>query len=252
VRTYAVSGAGSGIGLAISQYLRKAGSQVIGVDLHEADVIADLSTKEGRLGAATAVKKAAGDGLHGIVACAGVSTMVPGRLVIAVNFFGARDFITSLAPLLHTEGNVGAVAIASAASSHPADQRLVRSCLEGSEEQAVAAAGDDGRAAYGASKTALVRWVRRAAPTDEWAGAGRSLNAVSPGLVLTPMMAEANAAEDPRFRERYPMPLHGPAVADQIAPLVAHLIGPENSHVSGQNIFIDGASEAQVRGDVIW
>jgi len=252
MRTYAVSGAASGIGLAISNYLRNAGSRVIGVDLHDADVIADLSTQEGRLGAAADVREAAGDGLSGIVACAGVSPMAPGRLVVAVNFFGARDFITSLAPLLSADGNVGAVAIASAASSHPADQRLVRYCLEGSEGQAVAAAGDDGRAAYGASKTALVRWVRRKAPSDEWAGAGRSLNAVSPGLVLTPMMAEVNAADDARFRERYPMPLHGPAVADQVAPIVAHLVGPENSHVSGQNIFVDGASEAQIRGDVIW
>ncbi|HXQ58693.1 MAG TPA: hypothetical protein VN799_01300, partial [Acidimicrobiales bacterium] len=47
-RTIAVSGSASGIGSAVRQRLEKSGLRVIGVDRHDADVIADLSTAEGR------------------------------------------------------------------------------------------------------------------------------------------------------------------------------------------------------------
>jgi NAD(P)-dependent dehydrogenase (short-subunit alcohol dehydrogenase family) len=48
---YVVTGAASGIGAATARYLRHGGSRVIGCDLRGADVIADLTTGEGRAGA---------------------------------------------------------------------------------------------------------------------------------------------------------------------------------------------------------
>ena len=47
-RTYVVTGAASGIGAATTQLLRDDGHRVVTVDLRGADVVADLSTPEGR------------------------------------------------------------------------------------------------------------------------------------------------------------------------------------------------------------
>ncbi|MBW8752524.1 MAG: reductase, partial [Propionibacteriales bacterium] len=47
MRTYVVSGAASGIGAATAALLTSGGDRVIGVDLHGADVQADLATADG-------------------------------------------------------------------------------------------------------------------------------------------------------------------------------------------------------------
>ncbi|NQD73584.1 3-alpha-hydroxysteroid dehydrogenase, partial [Pseudomonas sp. CrR7] len=44
----AISGSASGIGAAVSAALRAAGHEVIGIDRSNAEVIADLSTAQGR------------------------------------------------------------------------------------------------------------------------------------------------------------------------------------------------------------
>lgn len=44
MRTYLVTGSASGMGRAVTEKLVAAGNSVIGVDLRDADVIADLST----------------------------------------------------------------------------------------------------------------------------------------------------------------------------------------------------------------
>ncbi|MGC2346446.1 MAG: NAD-dependent epimerase, partial [Mycobacterium sp.] len=50
--TYAVTGSAPGMGHQVAQKLRDAGHTVIGVDIKQADIIADLSTGEGRRAAA--------------------------------------------------------------------------------------------------------------------------------------------------------------------------------------------------------
>ncbi len=47
-RTYVVTGSASGIGAATAARLQASGHRVVGVDLRDADVIADLATKKGR------------------------------------------------------------------------------------------------------------------------------------------------------------------------------------------------------------
>ena len=66
----------------------------------------------------------------------------------------------------------------------------VDACLAGDEAAARAVAGH-GVGAYGASKLALARWVRRHAVTDEWIGAGIRLNAICPGFIDTPMTVDS-------------------------------------------------------------
>ena len=70
--TYAVTGAASGMGRAAAARLRRDGHTVIGVDLRDVEVIADLATPQGRATAAQEVLARAGDRLDGAVCAAGL------------------------------------------------------------------------------------------------------------------------------------------------------------------------------------
>ena len=48
MRNIVITGSASGIGLATRKLLESQGDRVIGVDLRDADIVADLSTPEGR------------------------------------------------------------------------------------------------------------------------------------------------------------------------------------------------------------
>ncbi|HEY7223947.1 MAG TPA: hypothetical protein VH561_10210 [Micromonosporaceae bacterium] len=69
---YAVSGCASGMGLACAEKLRGSGHTVIGIDIQRADVLADLSTPEGRQSAVEGVLAASRGRLDGAVLAAGL------------------------------------------------------------------------------------------------------------------------------------------------------------------------------------
>jgi len=48
------------------------------------------------------------------------------------------------------------------------------------------------------------------------------------------------------------MPLNSYLKARQVAYLLAWLTSEENTHTTGQTIYIDGGSDASIRGDNIW
>jgi NAD(P)-dependent dehydrogenase (short-subunit alcohol dehydrogenase family) len=84
--------------------------------------------------------------------------------------------------------------------------------------------------------------------------AGIPLNAIAPGIIRTPMVADmiATPAGVAAMAEVVPMPLNG--IADPIvcANLLAFLTSPENTHLCGQVIFVDGGSDVVIRGDSTW
>ncbi|QVI60084.1 SDR family NAD(P)-dependent oxidoreductase [Nocardioides faecalis] len=91
-RTIVVTGSASGIGAATAALLRERGDRVIGVDLREAEVCADLSSPAGRDAASSAVFAQVGDGaLDGLVTCAGLSRA--GAPQVSVNYFGTVDLV---------------------------------------------------------------------------------------------------------------------------------------------------------------
>lgn len=59
-RTYAVTGAASGIGKITTDQLRTDGDTVITIDLEDADVAVDLTTSEGRRDLVTHVQEKSG------------------------------------------------------------------------------------------------------------------------------------------------------------------------------------------------
>jgi nucleoside-diphosphate-sugar epimerase len=60
------------MGADVAKKLRAAGHSVIGVDLNDVEVVADLSTADGRIYAANAVLKLASERIDGAVLAAGV------------------------------------------------------------------------------------------------------------------------------------------------------------------------------------
>lgn len=107
---------------------------------------------------------------------------------------------------------------------------------------------------YSSTKKAFAQWIRRSAPTEEWAGEGIALNAVAPGVIDTPMTADYLATEEARqeLLKMVPMPLNGIAEPEVVARLLAWLVSEENSHLCGQVVFVDGGSDAVICGDSTW
>lgn len=253
-RLIAVTGSASGIGAATAALLRARGDRVVGVDLRDADVCADLSTPDGRAAAVAEVAALVGDGpLDGLVTCAGLSGA--GTAQISVNYFGTVDLVDGLRPLLARSAAPRVALVSSIASTQPADAAIVDACAAGSEADARAAA-DAAVAArrpheiYTSSKVALNRWLRRHAVTEAYAGAGIAVNAVAPGVVLTSMTTELIA--DPQWKAvmdaAVPMPLNGYAPPEAVAHALLWLLAPENTHMAGQVVFVDGGAEAVTVG----
>ena len=257
-RVYVVTGAGSGIGRAAAAQLADQGHRVIGVDLKNTEVTADLSTEAGL---AAMVEEVSGltDVVDGVVANAGTSLQAP--LDVAINFFGAVGTVEGLLPLLARSSNPRVCITASAASLHPAHDDLVAAMLAGDRETAarlgeelVAAGAGAGYLNYSSSKQAVARWVRTIAPTERFAGAGIALNAVAPGVVVTPMTEDLFATEEGRrqMTQNMPSPLNGPARAEDIAAAICFLVSVAAAKICGQVLFVDSGYDALTRGDSSW
>lgn len=256
-RTVVVTGSASGMGAATAARLEADGQRVIGVDQRDAEVIADLSAPEGRQAAIDAITELAGGAIDGLVTWAGVAGLshLPGSLLVSVNHFGTIAMLDGLRPLLAQGERPAAVAISSNSTTCqpgvPMD--VVDLCLAGDESEARAAADAVGAlATYPATKMAVARWARRNAPANEWAGQGIALNVVAPGAIETPML-QATRDDDVigRFVDEFPIPVGRKGTAEELAAVVAFLLGPDARFFCGSLIFVDGGTDAQLRPDTI-
>lgn len=249
----AITGAGSGIGAAIRANLEAQGHEVIGVDLANAEIVADLSTSDGRIATVEAIEAACDGVLDRLVTCAGVGGHVePKSLVARVNYFGSVEVLDALLPSLEKGRNPAAVAIVSnSAQIAPIDDHpFVKALLDHDEPEACRVIDElaSGPIAYMGSKHALGRAVRRRVRT--WGDARVRLNGVCPGPTRTPLL-EAGIA-DPATRDviqNIDIPIGRWGEPEDIAKLVAFLLGPDAEWIHGSLFYIDGGNDAEIRPD---
>lgn len=258
-RRYVITGSASGIGLVTAETLRQRGDEVIGVDLKDADVNADLSTGEGRQTAAAQVLEHTHNKIDAVIACAGIAA--PIAKTMSINYFGVTEFVTALLPALYTSQTPRVAVVSSIASMQPVSAELVEAALAGDEAraleigEALAAQGPEvGYLNYSSSKRAVSRWIRRESITDAWAGHGIALNAVAPGVVITPMTKELLSTPESAAMvdAATPMPLNYHQPAQTVADVLIFLTDEKNTHMAGQTIYCDGGTDATLRGDDIW
>lgn len=251
--TIVMSGCATGIGAATRKALEAEGHKIIGIDIRDAEIVADLSTAQGRRQAVADVLAQCGGALDGLVLCAGLGaqTAAVGK-VVSVNYFGAVELLDGLLPALRQGRAPAAVVISSVASAHlPWEKNPLAAALEaGDEAQAraiVEQAGEmGGNLAYAGTKNALTVAVRKRAAA--WGQAGVRLNTVAPGATETPLLQAG--LQDPRYSEsisKFLPPMGRRAAPAEMASVVQFLLSPAASYVHGTQIYVDGGIDAAMR-----
>ncbi|MEV6768968.1 SDR family oxidoreductase [Nocardia sp. NPDC051030] len=248
--TIAITGSGSGIGAATAAALAAAGHDIIGIDLRNADVTADLTDPAARAAAVEAVLERSGGVLDGLILCAGVGPHVPDpNFVVEINYRATVALLDALLPALTKGESPAAVVVSSVASTHIKweDNPIAK----GIEAEAFASAGDyAGSYAYAASKNAVTVAVRERAV--EWGKAGVRLNTVAPGSVDTPLLQAG--LDDPRYGDairNFTAPIGRNGTPDEIASLITYLVGPHAGFIHGAQFVIDGGVDAQARPSAV-
>ncbi|MEU4427436.1 SDR family oxidoreductase [Actinoplanes sp. NPDC024001] len=254
--SYAITGAASGMGRATAEQLRRDGHTVIGVDLRETDVVADLSTPHGRAAAAGQVLDRAGGRLDGAVCAAGLGGIRGrDRAVLQVNYYGVVDLLDAWRPALAAARNSKVVVFGSNSTTLTpmVPDGAVRALLDGNPDKALRVVKRFGRRsahfAYASSKMAVTRWARRAAVSPRWAGVGIRLNVLAPGVMATPLLDEQLAGGQRREIEQLAVPIGGRGRPEDAGAWVRFMLSPAADFLCGAVIFLDGGSDAYFRTD---
>jgi NAD(P)-dependent dehydrogenase (short-subunit alcohol dehydrogenase family) len=232
----AVTGAGSGIGLATARLMLDEGARVAALDLrppepapHLLPVTADVTDQSSMDAAARAVLDAFG-GLDVLVCNAGIGasgTVVDNdddewRRVFDVNVLG---IVRTVRPFLDALKRSHSAAVVCTASI-------------------VSVTGLPQRAVYGASKGAVYALTMSMAA--DLVGEDIRVNCVCPGTVDTPWVGRLlDAAPDPdaaRANLVARQPIGRLGTAEEVADAIVYLASPKAGYVTGTALMIDGGT----------
>ncbi|MDJ0946436.1 MAG: SDR family NAD(P)-dependent oxidoreductase [Kiloniellales bacterium] len=239
-KTVLITGGASGIGKAIAQAVLAEGWHAVVVDLSRDNLgrcREDLSgfgdrlvceeldvTEEAAVGALIDDLEGDGRALTGVVNSAGIGEEIPAldtpaavfRKILDVNLVGSFVVAREAAKRMMARGSGSIVNIASVSG-------LV---------------GNAGRVAYGASKAGLINATKVMAV--EWAKTGVRVNAIAPGPVETPMVAEMHSEAARRaWVTRVPEGRY--ATPEEMVGTAMFLLDDSKSrYITGQTIAVDG------------
>jgi NAD(P)-dependent dehydrogenase (short-subunit alcohol dehydrogenase family) len=251
---YAVTGGSKGIGAKVVELLRGGGNDVMNIDIAGGDINADLGEREGRHKVIETVHEMCPEGLDGLVANAGVAFTGKYSTVLSVNYFGTVAVAEGLYDLLKLKKGRCVVTVSGSLCYTTRNKLYVDSLLTNcGDEDRIGRLVDTfdpsvvDNAVYGSTKIALVRWIRRTAPS--WAVRGVSLNAVAPGGVATTIMkGVTNMGIDMDRLWGLPMPgiyaekrLMDPL---DIASTIVLLVQPGARGISGDVVYCDMGTSA--------
>jgi NAD(P)-dependent dehydrogenase (short-subunit alcohol dehydrogenase family) len=227
-----VTGAAGGIGRALARQLQAAGCRVAAVGRDagrladvdaDARIAADTTTPEGAAAAVAACREALGGAPTLLAHCVGSTLIAPlhrtrvdaYRELMRVNLDSAVFMLQAW--LGGLQGGAGAAVFASSV---------------------VARIGVANHEAIAAAKGGVEALVRSAAAT--YAAQGVRINAVAPGMTDTPMTA--GLLKMPALREgaARQYPLGGVQTAEQVAEVMAWLLGDGAARLTGQVLAVDG------------
>jgi meso-butanediol dehydrogenase/(S,S)-butanediol dehydrogenase/diacetyl reductase len=241
-RVAMVTGAAQGIGFAIAARLLDEGGRVVLFDCNREALEAARATLA-RRGEAIAI---VGDTAARADVSAAVSAAIErfGALHVMVAHAGIGD----VRPFLEIDDESwGRIIDVNLTGVFLAVQEGARGILASSERGAIVVTAstnaffpEQHTAHYSAAKGGVVAFVRAAAL--DLAESGIRVNAVSPGIIRTPLAAPL--VEDPDAARDFlrAVPLHRFGECDEIAHAVLFLASDESSYITGQNIVIDGGT----------
>jgi len=246
-----ISGSASGIGAFTAKRLKSQGYRLIGIDLKNAEVEADLSTPEGRETAIAQALELSGGKIDRLVLAAGLGGHLDdGALVAKVNYFGCITLLDGFKDALRaTKGRCVVVSSNSAQMRTDPNTPFILSMLENDETKTIELIGDlHASKTYGASKHAVARAVRRRAA--EWGALGITLNAIAPGMTETPLFR--GAADHPEIGKSVsaiPIPKTRVATADEMAGIIEFMLSDAADYMHGSILYADGGTDALLRPD---
>jgi NAD(P)-dependent dehydrogenase (short-subunit alcohol dehydrogenase family) len=252
-----ITGVASGIGARTAELAAQLGADVIGVDVRPpAQPVGSFITAD--LGAPAAIADLAARlprRLDALCNVAGVSGATGLAATLAVNFYGLRALTEAVAPRLREGGavvNVASIAGFGWRENLARARALVD--VPGFPDDIAALIAEHGASdapSYPLSKEMLLLWTFRAAHHPLFKERGVRVNAVSPGPVETPILAQFRAVLGDDRVDSDIGRVGRAGTAGDVAPAIAFLCSDGARWINGVNLPVDGGLEASVSAEVL-